>query len=125
MKKQTGKIKVECLGRAASEVTQSIYQLTAGDRRIILDYGLYQSSDLVESYKVNHSIIKEISPKKIDFIIVSHANIDHCGALPVLYGRGCTAPIYVARGNKDLIRLMLYDSAKIMQSDAVRIANEG
>lgn len=55
MKKQTGKIKVECLGRAASEVTQSIYQLTAGDRRIILDYGLYQSSDLVESYKVNHS----------------------------------------------------------------------
>ena len=81
MKKQTGKIKVECLGRAASEVTQSIYQLTAGDRRIILDYGLYQSSDLVESYKVNHSVIKEISPKKIDFIIVSHANIDHCGAL--------------------------------------------
>ena len=83
MKKQTGKIKVECLGRAASEVTQSIYQLTAGDKRIILDYGLYQSSDLVESYKVNHSVIKEISPKKIDFILISHANIDHCGALPL------------------------------------------
>lgn len=125
MKKQTGKIKVECLGRAASEVTQSIYQLTAGDRRIILDYGLYQSSDLVESYKVNHSVIKEISPKKIDFILISHANIDHCGALPVLYGRGCTAPIYVARGNKDLIRLMLYDSAKIMQSDVIKMTNEG
>lgn len=86
MKKQTGKIKVECLGRAASEVTQSIYQLTAGDRRIILDYGLYQSSDLVESYKVNHSVIKEISPKKIDFILISHANIDHCGALPSSMG---------------------------------------
>lgn len=125
MKKTTNNIKVECLGKSASEVTQSIYQLTALGKRIILDYGLYQCSSPVDSYKVNHSVIKEIDPKKIDYIIISHSNIDHCGALPVLYGRGCTAPIYVARGNKAIIRLMLYDSAKIMESDSKKLEASG
>jgi metallo-beta-lactamase family protein len=86
-----------------------------------LDYGLYQDQNPVENYKVNHTKIKEIKPRKIDYIFISHANIDHCGALPDLYRRGCNAEIIVPKGNKKLIELMLRDSAKIMDSDAEKL----
>lgn len=115
------KIKVQFLGNSATDVTQSCYQVTSEKYTILLDYGLYQDQNPIENYKVNHAKIKEIRPRKIDYIFISHANIDHCGALPDLYRRGCTAKIIVPRGNKELIALMLRDSAKIMASDAEKL----
>lgn len=115
------KIKVQFLGNSATDVTQSCYLLTSAKYTILLDYGLYQDQNPVENYKVNHTKIKEIKPRKIDYIFISHANIDHCGALPDLYRRGCTAKIIVPKGNKKLIELMLQDSAKIMDSDAEKL----
>ena len=115
------KIKVQFLGNSATDVTQSCYLLTSAKYTILLDYGLYQDQNPVENYKVNHTKIKEIKPRKIDYIFISHANIDHCGALPDLYRRGCNAEIIVPKGNKKLIELMLRDSAKIMDSDAEKL----
>ncbi|MBO5969814.1 MAG: MBL fold metallo-hydrolase [Clostridia bacterium] len=115
------KIKVEFLGRSATDVTQSCYQVTSENHTILLDYGLYQDQNPIENYKVNHTRIKEVRPRKLDYIFISHANIDHCGALPELYRRGCTAKIIVPSGNKDLIHLMLKDSAKIMAADAEKL----
>ena len=115
------KVKVQFLGNSASDVTQSCYLLTSEKYTILLDYGLYQDQNPIENYKVNHAKIKEIKPRKIDYIFISHANIDHCGALPDLYRRGCDATIFVPVGNKELIRLMLLDSAKIMASDAEKL----
>jgi len=115
------KIKVQFLGHSATDVTQSCYQVTSDKYTILLDYGLYQDQNPVANYKINHTKIKEIKPRKIDYIFISHANIDHCGALPDLYRRGCEAKIIVPKGNKELIALMLRDSAKIMDSDAEKL----
>lgn len=115
-------IKVEFLGRSASEVTQSCYKLTSQSCIILLDFGLYQGANILDTYRVNHERIKGLRPKEIDFILISHANIDHCGALPWLFAHGCAAPVYIPRGNRDLIMTMLYDSAKIMASDALKLA---
>lgn len=115
------KIKVQFLGHSSDDVTQSCYQLISENHTILLDYGLYQDQNPVDNYKINHEKIKEIRPRKIEYIFISHANIDHCGALPDLYRRGCTAKIIVPKGNKSLIRLMLQDSAKIMLSDAEKL----
>lgn len=115
------KIRIEFLGHSAHEVTQSCYKITTESQVLLLDYGLYQGADIVTNYKINHQRIKGIRPKEVDAILISHANIDHCGALPWLYAHGCTAPVYVPKGNKQLIMMMLYDSAKIMASDALKL----
>lgn len=115
------KITIEFLGRSSSDVTQSCYKITTDEKTILLDYGLYQGTNIVDNYKVNHSRYKGLRPKEIDCILISHANIDHCGALPWLYAHGCTAPVYIPKGNRELILTMLYDSAKIMASDALKL----
>lgn len=115
------KIKVQFLGNSSTDVTQSCYLLTSEKYTILLDYGLYQDQNPVENYKINHKKIKDIRPRRLDYIFISHANIDHCGALPELFRRGCRAQVIVPEGNKELIRLMLLDSAKIMASDAEKL----
>lgn len=115
------KIKVQFLGNSSIDVTQSCYQILSDKYTILLDYGLYQDQNPVENYKLNHKKIKDIRQRRLDYIFISHANIDHCGALPELYARGCRARIIVPSGNKELIRLMLLDSAKIMASDAEKL----
>lgn len=115
-------IKVEFLGRSASEVTQSCYKVSCSECTILLDYGLYQGANILDTYRVNHEKMKGLRPKDIDFILISHANIDHCGALPWLFAHGCTAKVYIPRGNRDLIFTMLYDSAKIMLSDSLKLS---
>lgn len=115
------KIKIEFLGRSAYEVTQSCYKIRTENHTMLLDYGLYQGADIVTNYKVNHQRIKGLRPKEIDCILISHANIDHCGALPWLYAHGCAAPVYIPKGNKELMMIMLYDSAKIMAADALKL----
>lgn len=115
------KIKVQFLGHSATDVTQSCYQVLSGKYTILLDYGLYQDQNMMQNYKVNHTKIKDIRQRRLDYIFISHANIDHCGALPELYSRGCRAKIIVPEGNKELIRRMLLDSAKIMSSDAEKL----
>ena len=115
------KIRFQALGKSCSEVTQSMYLITAFQKNILLDFGLYQGVDIVESYKINAKRCGSMKPTKIDYIIISHSNIDHCGALPYLYAHGCTAPIYVAKGNKDIMYLMFCDSQKIFNSDCIRL----
>lgn len=122
MSRKKKDIKIDFLGRSSAEVTQSCYKVSMNDCTLLLDYGLYQNQNLLDSYNINHKRMDGIKPKSIDFIFISHANIDHCGALPYLYSCGCNAPIYMPRGNKRLIEIMLHDSAKIMASDADKLS---
>lgn len=118
------RICVEFLGRSASEVVQSCYKITNGQYTILLDYGLYQCQDPLQAYRVNHERYKELNCKEIDYIFLSHANVDHCGALPWLYRYGCAARCFVPAGNKELMRIMFLDSAKIMRSDAEKLSTK-
>ena len=121
MSKPNYDVTVDFIGGSASDVTQSMYLVTFGDIHILLDCGLFQSNNLCRDYKTNHNPIKGLKPQEIDYIFISHAHTDHCGALPHLFAQGCRAKVIVPRGNKNLIALMLRDCAKIFKSDAERL----
>jgi metallo-beta-lactamase family protein len=117
-------IMIDCLGMSALDVTQSAYLVSDDTHQILLDCGLYQCGNYATAYKTNLRGFKRLKPQRLTAIIVSHANIDHCGALPALYRAGCTAPIYVPLGNKRLLSLMLRDSAKIIASDQQKVSRK-
>lgn len=101
---------------AAREVTGSLHLLeTEGGKRILLDCGLYQG------YKHGFDEPNEewpIPPSEIDFVILSHAHIDHCGLLPRLVKEGFDGPIFSTPATRDLAAIMLLDSAHIQEKDA-------
>jgi len=59
-----------------------------------------------------------VVPSHIDFILLTHAHIDHSGKLPLLFKRGCSAPIYATTATCHLCEIMLRDCAHIQESDA-------
>src|SRR5437773_7171770 len=100
---------------AARTVTGSMHLVEVGRRRILLDCGLFQGPRQ-EARRRNADF--PFPPHTIDAVILSHAHIDHCGNLPNLVRRGFTGPIYCTPASKDLLAIMLADSAKIQQEDA-------
>jgi len=101
---------------AAREVTGSKHLLeTASGKHILLDCGLYQGNrhgfeDLNMEWPV--------SPDKIDYVLLSHAHIDHCGLLPKLVKDGFKGDIFCTSATRDLAAIMLADSAHIQEKDA-------
>jgi metallo-beta-lactamase family protein len=102
---------------AAKEVTGSTHLLILENgRKILLDCGLYQGHEPeFENFNDNWGFI----PSELDFMILSHAHIDHCGRLPKLVKDGFSGKIYCTHATKALAVIMLTDSAKIQEMDAV------
>jgi metallo-beta-lactamase family protein len=103
---------------AASMVSGSMHVLDAGNSRILLDCGLYQGRREEARERNSHF---PFHPHLIDAVIVSHAHIDHCGNLPTLVRQGFTGPIFCTPPTRDLLRVMLSDSAKIQEEEAAHI----
>jgi metallo-beta-lactamase family protein len=102
---------------AAGEVTGSCHILTVGGRQVLLDCGLIQGGAAPDERN------REPFPfdaAQIDAVILSHAHIDHCGRLPLLRKRGFRGPIYANPACRDLVRILLADSATMGQRDAER-----
>ncbi len=100
---------------AAGEVTGSQHLLEVGDRRILLDCGLFQGHR-AESRLKNERF--HCLPKKLDAVILSHAHMDHCGNLPGLSKAGFHGPIFCTEATADVAEMMLEDSAHIQAEDA-------
>ena len=100
---------------AAQQVTGSMHLLEAGDQKFLLDCGLYQGTR-EESRRRNARLPFDAST--VEAVLVSHAHIDHCGNFPTLVKNGFDGPIYTTPASKDLLRVMLIDSAKIQEEDA-------
>ncbi len=100
---------------AAQTVTGSKHLITTdSNKKILLDCGLFQG----KSDNINElNNFWGFNPSEIDYIIVSHAHIDHTGLLPKLVKDGFNGAIYATEATIDLCEVMLLDSAKIQESD--------
>src|SRR5262245_13572136 len=100
---------------AAHTVTGSMHLVEANGKKLLLDCGLYQGRRA--EAKARNSAFP-FDPATIDFVILSHAHIDHVGNLPNLVRQGFHGPIYSTPATRDLAAVMLADSAKIQEEDA-------
>jgi metallo-beta-lactamase family protein len=91
-----------------------MHLLESGPYRVLLDCGMTRGTH--EERSRNRDF--PFDPTTIDAVIVSHAHVDHCGNLPTLVHQGFTGPIYCTPPTRDLLALMLADSARIQEDDA-------
>lgn len=97
---------------AARAVTGSCHCIDVNGRRILIDCGLQQGRDELDNAYL------PFSAGSIDYVIVTHAHIDHSGRLPLLVKNGFRGEIYVTDMTAQLLSIMLRDSAHIQESDA-------
>ncbi len=100
---------------AAQTVTGSMHLLRTRRGNILLDCGLYQGRRR-EAYERNKEL--PLSVKDIVAVVLSHAHIDHSGALPMLVRNGYKGPIYATPATRDLATVMLQDAGMIQEQDA-------
>ena len=100
---------------AARMVTGSKHLLeTPGGIRILFDCGMFQGHG-TDADRLNRHF--GFDPKRVDFLLVSHAHIDHTGLVPLLIKQGFRGTIYCTPATRDLMEIMLLDSAKIQEDD--------
>lgn len=113
-------MKIQFLG-AAGEVTGSRHSVEArlGGRevRFIVDFGMFQGGR--EATTKNLEPLP-FAPKDIDFLVLTHAHIDHSGLLPRLCAQGFSGPIYCTDATFELLKILLPDSAYLQRSDVER-----
>lgn len=101
---------------AARVVTGSKHLIELKDgTKILLDCGMFQGNPK-EADRLNRKF--GFSPGEIDFLILSHAHIDHCGLIPRLVKEGFRGKIFCTHATFDLTQILLLDSAHIHESDA-------
>jgi len=97
---------------AAHEVTGSCTVISAGGKNILIDCGMEQGPDIYENGQL------PVLPGEIDYVLLTHAHIDHSGKLPALTKGGFHGHIYATRATAQLCGIMLMDSAHIQESEA-------
>ena len=100
---------------AVETVTGSNHLLKFNDKKILLDCGQFQGSnreELMNWEKLPYD------PSDIDYILLSHSHIDHCGRIPLMVKRGFRGQIICTKATHDLCEIMLLDSAHIHEMEA-------
>lgn len=97
---------------AAHEVTGSCHYLEACGKNIFIDYGMEQGQDFYEN------VPPAVSAGDVDYVLLTHAHIDHSGRLPLLWAEGFKGTIYTTHATKELCEIMLRDSAHIQEFEA-------
>ncbi len=104
-------MKMQFIG-AAHEVTGSCTYLEIGNHKILVDFGMEQGRDIYENAKI------PCAPGEIDYVLLTHAHIDHSGLLPLLYAGGFQGEIHTTQATASLCSIMLRDSAHIQEFEA-------
>jgi len=107
-------MKIKFLGAALS-VTGSCHLVTTDHYKFLLDCGLFQGSEALE--ELNDQAF-DFNPAEIDFMILSHAHVDHCGRIPLLVKQGFKGKIYCTGATAEIADIMLQDSGNIHEMDA-------
>lgn len=107
-------MKIEFLG-AAQEVTGSKHLITTDrGKQILLDCGMFQGKGM-ETDRMNRNLGFE--PARLDYIVLSHAHIDHSGLIPYLYKEGFRGTVFCTPATRDLCAIMFADTAYIQELD--------
>ena len=106
-------MKITFLG-ATRTVTGSNILVETKDKKFIIDCGLYQGQDKEILLNTDEFMY---NPADIDFMLLTHAHIDHSGRIPKLYVDGYRGPIYATKATCDLCTIMLPDSGYIQESE--------
>jgi metallo-beta-lactamase family protein len=107
-------MKIQFLG-ATGCVTGSCYHVTAGSTSFLVDCGMFQGDQATRA--ANWTDLP-FPADSVDFVLLTHAHIDHCGLLPKLVREGFKGPIYATPPTVALCRHLLPDSGRIQESDA-------
>jgi metallo-beta-lactamase family protein len=100
---------------AAQSVSGSMHLVEAGDRKVLLDCGLHLGQGSVARERNTYL---PFDPGALDAVVLSHAHIDHCGNVPNLVRQGYDGPIYCTPATRDLLGVMLHDSARIQEEQS-------
>ena len=107
-------MKIQFCG-ASNTVTGSCHLITTEKHKILLDCGQFQGGKAQEALNYEEF---PFDPTEVDFMILSHPHIDHCGRIPLLVKRGFKGPIYCTDACGDLLEVMLKDSGYIHEKEA-------
>ena len=107
-------MKIRFMG-AARTVTGSCYILEAAGHRFAIDCGMHQGNAEIDKRNWDVDIY---DPSRIEFILMTHAHMDHSGLLPRLVQKGFGGKIYLTQPTEELLKIMLLDSAHIQEMEA-------
>ncbi len=107
---------------AAGTVTGSRYLVEAQGQRILVDCGLFQG---LKDLRLKNREPFPVDPKSLDAVVLTHAHLDHSGYIPRLCAEGFSGPIYCTPSTLDLCRILLLDSASIMEEEADHARHHG
>lgn len=107
-------MKIQFCG-ASTGVTGSCHLITTENHKVLLDCGQFQGGKAQEALNYEEF---PFDPAEIDYVILSHAHIDHCGRIPLLIKRGFKGSIYCTDATADLLDVMLKDSGYIHEKEA-------
>ena len=107
-------MKIQFCG-ATTGVTGSCHLITTQNHKILLDCGQFQGGEAQEA--LNYEDFP-FDPAEIEYMVLSHAHIDHCGRIPLLIKRGFKGSIYCTDATADLLEIMLKDSGHIHEQEA-------
>ncbi len=104
-------MKITFLG-AAKTVTGSNFLVEAAGKKFLVDCGMYQGKT-TQDFENSDPFIYDVN--EIDFMLLTHAHIDHSGRIPKLYNDGYRGPVYATKATCDLCEIMLPDSGHIQE----------
>ncbi len=99
---------------ACREVTGSCTLIETSNSKFLVDCGMFQGPT---DSKIKNTEKFSFDPKTVDFLLLTHAHVDHCGRLPKLFKEGFKGKIYSTSATKDLTEIILLDSIKIQRKD--------
>jgi len=100
---------------AAQQVTGSCHLVECAGKRILIDCGFYQGGRELEEDNADDF---GFDPSSIDYLLLTHAHLDHCGRIPLLVSRGFAGEIITTAASRELARLIMMDAAGLQEEEA-------
>ncbi len=102
---------------AARGVTGSCHLIECSGKKILIDCGLYQGGRELDEENTEPF---GFDPEAIDYLLLTHAHLDHCGRIPLLRKRGFQGEIITTAASRELARIVMLDAAGLEEEDAAR-----